>query len=188
MAPITTHNWLLWKEQLYAPKSSLNSIYKLASGKKKMHEVWDLTKSNYNRSPLKAALPLVFSAWQSLTQLWQESACNAGDPSSIPGSGRSAEEGIGYPFQYSWASLVAQLVKNLPIMREMWVRSLGWEDLVEKGKVTHSRIPAWRILHSPWGSKESDTSEQLSLTAILSDTSSKHFISCHLYCSNLLQW
>ena len=44
----------------------------------------------------------------------KESACNAGDPSLIPGSERSAGEGIGYPFQYSWASLVAQLVKNLP--------------------------------------------------------------------------
>ena len=51
----------------------------------------------------------------------KESACNAGDPSLIPGLGRSAGEGIGYPVQYSWASLVAQLVKNLPAMREIWV-------------------------------------------------------------------
>ena len=55
-------------------------------------------------------------------------ACNAGDPSTIPGLGRSAREGIGYPLQYSWASLVAQMVKNLPAMPETWVRSLGWED------------------------------------------------------------
>ena len=48
----------------------------------------------------------------------KESACNAGDPSLIPGSGRSAGKGIGYPLQYSWASLLAQLVKNLPAMRE----------------------------------------------------------------------
>ena len=48
----------------------------------------------------------------------KESGCNAGDPRSLPGSGRSIGEGIGYPFQYSWASLVAKLVKNLPIMRE----------------------------------------------------------------------
>ena len=48
----------------------------------------------------------------------KESACNAGDPSSIPESGRSGGEGIGYPLQYSWASLVAQLVKNPPAMRE----------------------------------------------------------------------
>ena len=72
----------------------------------------------------------------------KESACNAGDPSSIPGSGRSAAEGIGYPLQYSWASLVAQLVKNPPAMQETWVRSLGWEDPLEKGKATHSRILA----------------------------------------------
>ena len=58
----------------------------------------------------------------------KESAYNAGDPSSIPGSGRSPGEGIGYPLQYSWASLVAQLVKNLPAMQETWVQSLGWED------------------------------------------------------------
>ena len=51
----------------------------------------------------------------------KECACNAGDPNSIPGLGRSAGEGIGYPLQYSWASLVAQLVKNLPAMRETWV-------------------------------------------------------------------
>ena len=55
----------------------------------------------------------------------KESVCNAGDPGTIPGSGRSAGEGIGYPLQYSWASLVAQLVKSLPAMRGTWVRSLG---------------------------------------------------------------
>ena len=70
------------------------------------------------------------------------SACNAGDPSLIPGSGRSPGEGIGYPLQYSWASLVAQLVKNPPAMRETWVRSLGWEDPLERGKATHSSILA----------------------------------------------
>ena len=58
----------------------------------------------------------------------KESACSAGDPGSIPGSGRSPGEGKGYPLQYSWASLVARLVKNLPAMQETWVRSLGWED------------------------------------------------------------
>ena len=67
---------------------------------------------------------------------------NAGDPSSIPGSGRSPGEGIGYPLQYSWASLVAQLVKNLPAMRETWVPSLDWEDSLEKGTATHSNILA----------------------------------------------
>ena len=64
----------------------------------------------------------------------KESACNAGDPGSIPGSGRSAKEGIGYALQYSWASLVARLVKNLPATWETWVRSLGWEDPLVEGK------------------------------------------------------
>ena len=72
----------------------------------------------------------------------KESACNAGDPGSIPGSGRSAGEGIGYPLQYSQASLVAQLVKNLPAMWETWVQSLDWEDPLEKGKATHSSVLA----------------------------------------------
>ena len=58
----------------------------------------------------------------------KESACNAGDSSLIPGSGRSAGEGIGYPLQCSWASLVAQLVKNPPAKEEIWVQILGWED------------------------------------------------------------
>ena len=58
----------------------------------------------------------------------KESACSAGDPSSIPGLARSTREGIGYPLQYSWASLVAQLVKNLPATWETWFWSLGWED------------------------------------------------------------
>jgi len=75
----------------------------------------------------------------------KESTCNAGEPSSIPESGRSTGEGIGYPLQYSWTSLVAQLVRNLPAMWETWVRSLGWEDPLEKGTSTHSTILAWRI-------------------------------------------
>ena len=75
----------------------------------------------------------------------EESACNAGDPRLIPGSGRSTGEGIGYPLQCSWASLEAQLLKNPPAMWETWVRSLGWEDPLEKGMATHSSILAWRI-------------------------------------------
>ena len=51
----------------------------------------------------------------------EESTCNVRDPGSIPGSGRSPREAIGYPLQYSWASLVAQTVKNLPAMQEAWV-------------------------------------------------------------------
>ena len=76
----------------------------------------------------------------------------------IPGLGRSTGEGIGYPLQCSWASFVAQLVKNLPAMWETWVRSLGWEDLLEEGKATHYSILAWRISinrgalqRCPWG-------------------------------------
>ena len=77
----------------------------------------------------------------------KESARNAGDPSTIPGSGRSAGEWIGYPLQYSWPSLVVQLVKNPPAMQETWARSLGWEDPLEKGKAAYSSIRAWRL---PW--------------------------------------
>ena len=72
----------------------------------------------------------------------KESACNVGDPASIHGSGSSPGEGIGYPLQYSWASLVAQMVKNLPAMWETWVRSLGWEDPLEEGMETYSSILA----------------------------------------------
>ena len=75
----------------------------------------------------------------------KESVCNAEDPGLIPGSGRSPGEGIGYPLQYSWAFLVAQAVKNPPAIPETWVRSLGWEDLLEEGMSTHSSILAWGI-------------------------------------------
>ena len=65
----------------------------------------------------------------------------------IPGLGRSPGEGNGYPLQDSWTSLVAQTVKNLPVMLETWVQSLGWEDPLERGMGTHASILAWRI---PW--------------------------------------
>ena len=97
--------------------------------------------------------------------------CNAGDPSLIPGSGRFPGEGIGYPFQCSGASMVLQMVKNLPAMWETWIRSLSWEYLLEKRTATHSSILVWRILwieelagYSPWGFKEADMTEQLSLS------------------------
>ena len=84
----------------------------------------------------------------------------------IPRSGRSLGEGIGYPLQYTRASLGAQMVKNLLAMRETWVRSLSWEDPLEEGMATHSSILAWRIpmdreawWASLWGRKESDTTE-----------------------------
>ena len=95
------------------------------------------------------------SPWQTATiflpqgfphsSIGKESTCNAGDPRLILGSGRSTGEGTGYPLQYYWSSLVAQLVKNLPAMRETCVQSLGQEDPLEKGKSTHSSILAWRI-------------------------------------------
>ena len=94
----------------------------------------------------------------------KESACNAGDPSSIPGSGISPGEGIGYPLQYFGASLVAQMVKNLPAMQETWVRSLAWEDPLEEAwKPTpvfwpgESQGQRSLVDYSPWGHKESDT-------------------------------
>ena len=65
----------------------------------------------------------------------------------IPGLGRSPGEGIDNPLQYSWASLVAETVKNPPAMQETWVQSLGWEDPLEEGMATYSSILAWRI---PW--------------------------------------
>ena len=98
--------------------------------------------------------------WTELTppdrSVGKESACNAGDPSSIPGLRRSTGDGTGYLLQYSWASLVAQLVKNPPAMREIWAQSLGWEDPLEKGE--------FHGLSSPWGCKDSDMTEWLSLS------------------------
>ena len=123
------------------------------------------------------------------------SAYNVGDLGSIPGLGRSTGEGNGNQLQYSclenpmdrraWqatvhrvtksqtrlsnfgASLVAQLVKNLPAAQETRVRSLGWEDPLEKETATHSSILAWKISWtegcSPWGCKESGMTEQLTL-------------------------
>ena len=100
----------------------------------------------------------------------EESTCNAGNSGSIPGSGRSPGEGIGYALQYSWASLVAHMVKNPPATQETWVQSLGWEDLLEKGMTAHSSKIAQRILgqrslagYSPWCCKELDPMEWLSL-------------------------
>ena len=89
----------------------------------------------------------VFSNESTLCMRWPKywSFSNVGDPGSIPGLGISPGEGIGYPLQYSWASLVAQLIKNLPAMGETWVQSLDWEDPLEKGIATHSSILAWKI-------------------------------------------
>ena len=80
----------------------------------------------------------------------KEATCNAGDLDSIPGSRRSPGEGMGYPLQYSWAFLVAQMVKKPPARWETFAQSLGWEDPLEEAMATPSSILAWRI---PWTEK-----------------------------------
>ena len=113
----------------------------------------------------------------------KESTYNVGDSSSIPGLGRSPGEGIGYPLQYSWAPLVAQMVKRLPVMWETQVRSLGWADPLEKEMAIHSSIPAWRIplseapgSYSPWGGKELDTTKHSIAHSSTLDLKEKVFI------------
>ena len=96
----------------------------------------------------------------------EESTCNAGQPGLIPGLGRSAGEGKDYPLSYSWASLVAQLVKNPPAMQETWVQFLGWEKCPGEGKDYPLRYSGLEnsidsIVH---GVTESDTTERLSLS------------------------
>ena len=91
----------------------------------------------------------------------KESACNAGDPGSIPGLGTSPGEEIGYPLQYPWASVVAQLVKNLPAMWETWVGKIPWRR--EQLSTPVFWPGEFLGLYSPWGHKESDMTEQLSL-------------------------
>ena len=102
----------------------------------------------------------------------KESSCNSRGPSSIPGLGSSPGKGTGYPHQHSWASLVAQMVKNPPAMWETWVWLLGSEDPLEKGTITHSRPLSWPGAfhglgnlggYSPWDCKESGTTEWLKL-------------------------
>ena len=126
----------------------------------------------------------------------KESACNAEDPGLIPGSRGSAGEGTGYPLQCSWASLVAQLVKNPPAMQETWVRFLGWEDPWRRERLPTSIFwpGEFHGPYSPWGCKELDTTERLSLfflwipsMSLLPSTSSHHqpvclfFVVCFFY-------
>ena len=142
-----------------------------------------------------------WSNWFSLLQCFpgsssgKESTCYVGDPGLIHGSGRSPREGIGYPLQYSWTSLVAQMVKKLPTMWETRVWSLAWEDTLEEGMATHCSILAWAI---PWteepgglqsmGVAKSDTTDGLtvSLSHIYSQyttTWTKHLTgNSHLKC------
>ena len=106
---------------------------------------------------------MVWGKVSSYSSVSKESTCNAGDPRSIPGLGRFPGEGIGHPLHYSWASLVVQLVKNPPVMQETWIGKIPWR---------RERLPTpvfWPgefhgvYIYSPWGHKESDTTEQLSL-------------------------
>ena len=90
----------------------------------------------------------------------QESTCNAGDLSTIPRSGRSAGEGIGYSLQYSWASLMAQLVKNPPAMWEDLIPRLGRSPAEGKGyPLTYSGLENSLEYMVPRGRKESDMTE-----------------------------
>ena len=104
-----------------------------------------LTKEIYRFNSISVKIHIIFFMCFIDSSVDKESTCNAGDYGLIPGSGRSPGEGTGYPLQYSWASLVAQLEKNAPAMQETSVSSLGWEDPLEKGKATHARILAWRL-------------------------------------------
>ena len=147
------------------PKTGIPGSYgnSIVSVLKNLHAVLHSDRSNlqshpqcrrvsFSSYPPQCLLSTDFSMMAILTRgfpdssVGKESIGNAGDPGS-PGSGRSAGEGIGYPLQDSWVSLVTQLVKTPPAMRETWVPSLGWKDPLEKRKATHSSILAWRI---PW--------------------------------------
>ena len=141
-----------------------------------VHWVGDAIQPSH---PLSSPSPSAFNLSQhqglfqwvsSLHQVVKVLECNVEDPSLIPWLEGSLGEGKGYPFLYSWASLVAQLVKNLPTMWETWVQSLGWEDPLEKGTATHSSVFAWRIPRTEepgrlpvQGVTESDMTEWLSL-------------------------
>ena len=110
----------------------------------------------------------------------KESTCDAGDPGLIPGSGSSPGEGISYLLQYSCLSVVAQTVKNSPVMWEIWVQSLGWKDPLEEGMAKHSAfLPGespWKenphgkrslAGYSPWGPKQSDRTKRLSTASMV---------------------
>ena len=103
-------------------------------------------QENWNRVPLSSPLESHIRDKYFLGgPVGKESFCNVRDLGLIPGLGQSPGEGLGYPFQYSWASLVAQMVKNPPAMQETRVQSLGQDDSLEKGLATHPSILAWRI-------------------------------------------
>ena len=100
-----------------------------------------------------------------------ESTCNAGEPGLILGSGKSPGEGIGSPLQYSWASLVAQMVKNPPAMQETWVRSLGWEEPLEER--AWQLTPVFLPGDSPW-TEEPVGLQSMGLQRVRHSWASKH--------------
>ena len=114
-----------------------------------------------NSSAFGSLISLIFVAGLSNTgfpdsSAGKESTCNAGDPSSIPGLGRSTGGERGYPLQYSWASLI-QLVKNLPAMRETWVGKVPWRR--EKLPIPVFWPGELHGLYDPWGHKVLDVTE-----------------------------
>ena len=132
---------------MFSSKASLTAqvVKNLPAMQKAQFDSW-VGKIPWRRDKLLTPLFLDFPC----SSAGKETTCNAGDPGLIFGMGRSAGEGISYSLHYSWASLVAQLIKNLPAMRETWVWSLGWEDSLEKGKATHFSILPWRIPCTGW--------------------------------------
>ena len=117
--------WLVFLKQSTCPPQDLCTCYFLCLG----------SSSKYFKFGSSSYFP-----WLPDSSVGKESTCNTGHPSSIPGSGRSAGERIGYRLPYSWASLMAQPVKKPPAMWETWVQTLGWDNPLEKGKATHSSI------------------------------------------------
>ena len=146
--------------------------------------LWGLAQSRTWLKQLSSSIVFIFPD----SSVGKESACNAGDPDLIPGWGRSTGEWIGYPVQYSWASLVVQLVKNTPAMQETWVWSLGWEDPLEReslSSIQFSSVPqSWHFVTSWTVASQatlSITNSQrlLTLMSIESMMPSNHFILCH---------
>ena len=138
---------------------------------------WLFASSGQSIGASASVFPMNFQGWFPLglgfhdSSVGKESTCNAGDPSLIPGLGRSSGEGIGYPFQYSWASLVAQPVKN-----PLQCRRPEFDPCVGKIPWRRERLPTpvfwageFHGLYSPWGRKESDTTEWLSLHSLRID-------------------
>ena len=126
--------WLtFWSDLMTATTLMAESKEELKSLLMKMKKESEKVglKLNISKTKIMASSPITLGFLHS--SVGKESACNAGDPISIPGSGRFPEEGIGYPLQCSWSPLVAQSVENLPAMWETWVRSLGWEDSPGRG-------------------------------------------------------